>query len=346
MVGGSGKSANFAVVYAPGYMPCCVEMNVTIRHISHLLRDSDVLAVPGLGVFSRRYISARFDGGVLESPSEEIVFVAQPVLDDDVLVRSIACGSACSLTEAAACMANDVADINAHLAAGRRVVLADVGSLVPTSSGNAVFEVSAEFAARSYVSWLAPVSSLDAPSDYMQSEESAIEQESRRKVFMQSLQRTASSAAAVALLALIAFVASQLPRNGESEPQLASFGFEKVDIQPTAGITEPEHNDKALVLILNTPADGMCIVEPEEKKPEAVTVAEANYFLVVASLASASEADLFIAGNADVPGLALLETEGRYRVYAASGVSFASTKAAADSAGLFDRFPSAWICRR
>lgn len=324
-------------------------MNTTIRHICHLLRDRDDLAVPGLGVFRRRRVGARFEGSELLPPSEEIVFVAHDSYDDDVLVMSVARCLACDKNVAAERVAADVADIKTRLGAGMSVELGDSGKLVPAAAlGGIVFEPSASWNSRQPFSWLKPVERL-AEAD--EAEEVLVDEETekRRNIFMQSLQRTASSAAAVALLALIAFVASQLPRKNAAETQMASFGFERAERPSISESFEQAATDKALVLIINTPVDGMSIVDPSEKKPQAIASHcdnDDSYFLIVASLASSAEAYKFIAANADTPGLGILEADGRCRVYAASGATFAAAKAHAESEGLFERFPAAWICRK
>jgi len=325
-------------------------MNTTIRHISHLLRDCDNLAVPGLGVFSRRRSSARFDGTVLLPPSEEIVFAAHDSCDDDhQLVMSLARCLACDKEIAAERIAADVADIKARLEAGQAVSIGDVGNLVPTAAlGGIVFELSASWSRKNPFSWLNSIEQLSERETIVAETVADAETEKNRNIFMQSLQRTASSAAAIALLALIAFVASQLPGNNSAEHQIASFGFERTERAAIPETMEQQSADKALVLIINTPADGMSIVDPSEKKTrpaiESANI-ENSYYLIVASLSSPAEADKYIAAHPDTP-LGILEVDGRCRVYAATGATFSQTKAVADSKGLFERFPSAWICRK
>lgn len=323
-------------------------MNITIRHISHLLRDRDDLAVPGLGVFRRRRVSARFDGDILMPPSEELVFIAHDGGSDDVLVKSVARSLACDISSAADRVNADIADVKARLEAGQTVGLDGMGRLVAAPAlGGIVFEASAACTRLLPSSWLQPIEQLvelEQVTDVKYDEET----EKRRNIFVQSLQRTASSAAAIALLALIAFVASQLPRKGNPEPQMASFGFERVE---RSSVTEPLGEpaaDKALVLILNTPADGMCIVDPAEKNSGNIVGRnpDDSHFLIVASFATAGDAREFIAGHSDTPSLGILETEGRCRVYAASGDSFSTVKTKAENAGLLERFPTAWICRK
>ena len=84
-------------------------MNTTIRHISHLLRECDTVAVPGLGVFRRCYSSARFEGEALLPPSEHVVFVHGCDSDDNLLAVSLARSLACSVETSRGRIADDVA---------------------------------------------------------------------------------------------------------------------------------------------------------------------------------------------------------------------------------------------
>ncbi len=162
---------------------------------------------------------------------------------------------------------------------------------------------------------------------------------------MRSLSRTASSAAAVAILILITFITSQLPgRRGGGEPLNATFGVETTAIAPSDALI-PRPGTSAptvLYLVTNTPADAVIEVTPE---PEPLMVADDPYVLVVASLANDGEVERFMAAHPDEQ-LGLLRSQGRLRVFAATGSSVSSLQADATEAGLYNRYPNAWICRR
>ena len=90
-----------------------------------------------------------------------------------------------------------------------------------------------------------------------------------------------------------------------------------------------------------------CFGSEAQAVPMPDPVGDGPYCLVVASLASRSDADAFAAqySSTDTP-LAVLDNDGRYRVYAASGNGAAEVTSKAREAGLYDIFPSAWVCRR
>lgn len=321
-------------------------MNTTLRHISHLLRNCDLLVVPGLGVFSRRRIEARVCDGIFLPPYSELTFIeVQETGNHLELSRSIARSLAIDPEKAEMRMRDEIAEIRQMLSTGRAITIPGSGVLRQTGP-HISFEAQAD--TQSWLSWLDNIEPVVEEKQPMPDED---EIEENRRTFLQSLRRTTSSAAAIALLALIAFVASQLPGNNSGDSKhIATMGIESIDnrIDEITPLENPIP-EKALVLIVNTPSDGMSIVEPctdiPVKPKEVESSADDRYFLVVASLASREEAQRFIAVQPDDISLGLLEEDGRFRVYAASGPTFARTKTTADNNGIFDRYPQAWICK-
>lgn len=323
-------------------------MNTTLRHISHLLRNSDLLVVPALGVFNRRHIEARIVDGVFIAPTSELTFLeVQENSNNRELVLSIARSLAIESETAEMRMRDDISEIRQLLSTGQEIAIPETGVLCQEGS-RIVFHACNAASSQIWPAWFGNIEPL-AETKTPAFEEAQVEE--NRRNFLQSLRRTTSSAAAIALLALIAFVASQLPgRTSDEQTRIAAMGMERIDSYATE--THPLDSpvpEKALILIVNTPADGMSIVEPRSKDSEKTKEVERNardsYFLVVASLASRDEALRFIASQPDDIALGLLEEDGRFRVYAASGTTFARTKATADSKGIFNRYPQSWICK-
>ncbi len=67
-----------------------------------------------------------------------------------------------------------------------------------------------------------------------------------------------------------------------------------------------------------------------------------EYFLIVASLPSKEKAEEYIRAHSEEDNLGLLEADGRFRVYVASGASFSE----ANSFNKSGRYPDAWVCKR
>ena len=94
-------------------------------------------------------------------------------------------------------------------------------------------------------------------------------------------------------------------------------------------------------------------VETQSSQPITQPVAQTNlrfnsndaYCLIVASLPTRALAEQFIshAGNGQ---FGILEQEGRYRVYAATGETSSQTYNMARNNGLMKRYKGAWVCRK
>lgn len=315
-------------------------LNNTRLHIDHLISEHGFVAVPGLGTFISRHVPAAIDAdGMLSAPSDVISFETyNSQLSDDELCTSLVRALECDTTAASNIMTDDIEHIRREIEIEGSAVIGNSGRLVKGATG-------IEFEASDNASWLQaiPVAALDAEEN-VDTEDIAAQM--RREAFMRSLSRTASSAAAIAVFAVLAFVFSQLPGRQAGDPKFASIGFEKqttLPVQPIGG--DIQHADPSLVLIFNTPSDAS---SPVEAEPIAVAqlpkADEGAYCLVVASLANRADAEEFIKYNEG--NFSILEKDGRFRVYTMTGENYASLYHAAADAGMFEKHPNAWICKR
>ena len=91
--------------------------------------------------------------------------------------------------------------------------------------------------------------------------------------------------------------------------------------------------------------DTVKAVEPVVEPSYGVRMEESDsYYVIVASLASRELAQEFV-DRADIP-MAILEKDGKYRVYAATGSTSSRALDIARQAHLTDRYPGVWVCRR
>lgn len=321
-------------------------MNVIDRHIRYLLRAQGSVAVPGLGVFVSCRNSSSFVGDTLTAPSVLTSFTADEACDGSALVASVERQLGIPEIDATSLIEGEVRQWLHQLSLGVAVEIEGVGLLAADKADGCL-----KFSSLPSVSasWLTPLDLTPLVVEkepYQQPDEERDEQRTR---LMRSIARTASSAAAIAIMVLIAFIASQLPKSPAiSEVQYASLPIEPLSsLSITSKNSDLEHNDHAnaaLVLILNTPADGIAEVSPAE--PITTVDVESRYCLVVASLYSRKEAETFIASvNSDID-LGIVENDGRYRVFASQGPTIDAVKADAKARNLYDRFPSGWICRK
>lgn len=303
------------------------------------MSESGFVAVPGLGTFISHHVPASFGAdGELTAPSDKVSFETyNSHLADDELCASLARALECDTTAAANILADDVEHIRREIEIAGSVEIGNCGKLTKNNIG-------VSFEAKTEAPWLRSiaVSTLDAEEKPDMPDVAA---EMRREAFLRSLSRTASSAAAIAVFAVLAFVFSQLPGRKAGDPQVASLGFEQqsLPVQPIsveAGKPEP-----SLVLIFNTPADAS---SPVEAEPIASAQPAGNdtdaYCLVVASFARRSDAEEYIKYTEGE--FNILEKDNRFRVYIMTGDSFASLYHAATDTGIFTNHPNAWICKR
>lgn len=316
-------------------------MKLLISHICYLLGEHRIVPVPGLGTFMRVDKPAVIEDGMLVAPHSDIEFSED--VDSHagrILEYSIARALTIPAKDAQVLIESEVEELRKHLYSGENVTLDGVGVLA-LNSGH-IGLVQDKQMGWSALSWYTslPVAPLKAEQEAQKN----VPDPAVREAFMRSLSRTASSAAAIAVLILIAFITSQLPgRRGASEPTYASFGVETTAVAPTdALIPRPGNLNKALLLVLNTPEDG--IIESSEAVPSQV-IPDDPFVLVVASLANQGEVDRYLHQHSGEK-LELLNVGGRYRVYAATGQSVVALQAQAGADGLYDKYPNAWICRR
>ena len=92
-------------------------------------------------------------------------------------------------------------------------------------------------------------------------------------------------------------------------------------------------------------------VATKQNKPEVVTNAQMRmnetdkYCVIIASLTSRAQAEKFIASTGN-KSLQILEKDGKFRVYAATGATYNQAHAIAVNNGLANRYKGTWVCRR
>lgn len=350
-------------------------------HISYLLTWHDTVAVPGVGVFYACMESAagNIDGTMLTAPRRTFRFEqAEGRFGSGCLVESVARERECTLTEASAIVNDMVQDFIRETESLKAVTIEGAGILHASPFGKGYwFESQA-------INWLEDVQmqALAAKLPAPEKEETPAEEpvpampERGRAAFIPAVKYAASWIAAVVGLAAVALIVDFINRPGES-PVAAALGF---------SLNEENNRETVypvpaapLMLIFNTPEDGMSIVEPESAEPgteeaqaetdratrssaasasaetgataitthHSVTPAVGPYYMIVASLADMREAETFIrTHSADGINMGVLEKDGRIRVYAASGATYQDAVAEAERTGAARRFEQWWVCKR
>lgn len=310
-------------------------MNILIPHIEYLLQSHDCVIVPGIGAVLAHGVSAYYadEEGVWHSPKRVFSFNAELNRTDGLLASSVARREGISMDAAARSVNAAVDEMRAELEQSRSLSLGACGSLHMDAEGFMSF-VPGDCA------WLSPMT-LWLPAFEMYPVTRASEMERvassaiRRSLWPGRLMRAAQVAACAGLIFILGWVVMKnLTYN--PAPQFATVG----PVEALRPETVTRSQAPATLILATAPADE--VIENRVVKPQR---ADAAYFLVIASLASDAEAQKFISQYPDI-NLGILEKDGRYRIYAASGASVAETNEAFSASGLASRFPTSWVCRR
>lgn len=318
-------------------------MNTTIAHINRLLAEGGIVAVPGLGVFVPTASGAQYceATGLVTPPHSRIVYERCDEVDGTTLCASVMRGESIDADSARTIIDADVAAIMGELATTGEAKLGDAGTMVLDGDGAPAFVQSASFVDYSGSAWLSPLrlEALDAVAEVEPSSPAASTLSHR---WLRWAGTTAAAMIVFGMVALITVFANRfIGSSGPVEAGMVSAGGSAaVGLVDNSPVGQPG----SLVLILNTPADGISPVEPRNVGRPALT--PDTYCLIVASLATEAEADAFCRSHStiDIP-LAVLVTDGRYRVYAASAPTMPEVMAIAAERGIQDVFASAWVCR-
>ncbi|MCC8177126.1 MAG: hypothetical protein LIO91_11985 [Bacteroidales bacterium] len=353
------------------------------RHISFLIARHDCVVVPGFGAFVAQYTPARIlrDTGVILPPSRAISFNREIDHNDGMLATSIARAASISYDQAAQSVAEQVAAMKAQLQADGTFTLPFVGSF-SQKRGVIEFEpMQSPLIAPQYYGLvpaaITPVI-VEARRE-QQAQEEAILPAPKRWALTAGARRAMRVAASIAVLVCLGALLTTPVIDDRNAPEMASVAtMPKVSAPKTVSATSllPSAPKEAGVLSIAIPTDGFAIADTTQRSKNACAalggpaldghhadalggpaldgrnkegserrmVESDPYRLVVASLPSQEQVERFLASNPD-KSLRYMESQGRYRVYAATGQSVAQAQEPlrGDLAG---KYPGAWVCHK
>lgn len=328
-------------------------MNRVIRHIEHLLIAHDCVIVPGVGAILAHTLPARLDeSGAMVSP--ERVFTFNPALNhnDGTIAASIARAEGISYEAASVYLDSEVAEMRRCLDADSRLKLGRIGTLLRNADGSMRFVPASAAMLSPATMWL-PKVNLAAFAAVEAEEERSFARVAAKAKRPGIFSKVARMAAAIALLVAVGLTL-MTPVKMEN-PQYASLGFDRLRAEEQASslIGTPGQATAPVVLVIERRADAETLVDTaayasmreEARMRNRRPAAAARYCLVVASLASESEARKFMDGCNDNT-LGVFAKDGRYRVFAAEGNSPEEVVVAAAGNGASERYPQSWVCRR
>lgn len=307
------------------------------RHIATLLRRHDCVIVPGIGAFVATRIDAHFDRatGRFLPPARVLSFNPAITHDDGLLADSLSRRMKISFEQARERVEAESRLMSRRLKAEGSVAIARVGSLMRRP------DAGLEFIADQ--SWLMR---LPAVICSHRTEQPLIEvirpvAEPSKKVAVVRVPlhvRRLRAAAAAVILCIIGFALSTpIDLERAQNATLAAPSFTAPEPPRFEPLPAPAGMELSIAL---APSDGIVSArkpEPEKPKP---------YVVIVASLPSLDQARKYIS-NSSTPGLRILQSGDKFRIYAAEGTTQEEAMANAGAIdGFRAAFPDAWICRR
>lgn len=339
-------------------------MNLTVRHLEYLISRHDCVIVPGLGAVLARNVSAEesADCGRWTPPCRNYSFNGSLTETDGLLAGSVARALGISHERATELLADELVGMRRQLDHEGSLSLGRVGRLYRESDAGVVFEPAEKDLLTPFATWYRPfelrpvaVATAEVSDD-----------ESLRKVAkLTPFGRFMRIAAAIIVLVAVGLAVST-PVSVE-DAQYASLTLPAVTSPKKAtvpAVTRPAEVTSEAVAATETVAPKLELsnrieipVAVAEKSVKAKAVKPASsirlndfdeYCLVVASLVSEEAAGQFILDESRRnPGLAMgiLEQNGRYRVYAATGKTQAQALSAASNPKI-SRYKGVWVTRR
>ena len=355
-------------------------MNVVLRHIDFLLSRYDCVIIPGFGAFIAFFQPARYDQGSdsITPPGRRFFFNQELTDSDGFLAHSVAKGLSISYAAAVRKISDTVSLIKRELANSGEFTFGNIGRVELTLHGKILFTPFNHDRITALSGWLGQITKTD----FVKSTQTANPQPKApvvkiEKYSFKNFVRSAAGAAAAILIALVVstplsvnettFTASTVPpvSVAKSAPSPSKNFKEKnmaqSEVPKTIIVAKDDNHTTTDTASVSSPETVQIrpvepFVKPSEKDLRISNTAvaelrmneEDEYVLVVASLTTRSDAALFIANHAEKTGLDLqiTESDGRFRVYAATGETFKDASAQSKNPQIARHFKQSWATRR
>lgn len=316
-------------------MPKFALVKTLTPHIQYLLVKNDCVVIPGWGALVASVSHSRMIDGRLTPPCRSIGFNQSLTHTDGMLASSIARRDGISYQVADSIVREGVDELRNIYDVNGEVSIDRVGTFTRDANGSMIFSPASDSIANSPFFGL-PVLAL-AP------DESEIPEE-RTPRFM-PLRRAVRVAASVAILTLLGFVLSTPVLIDRQNHDFASLTGPEITSGRPVTISAPEagHPDiqTPTLYIQMPPADA---VTHDIDNAPAIRTADHKYFLVVASHASRRQAEAYIAARS-TERLEILERDGRFRVYAATGATIEEAQRLMSDQAFTSLHPDGWVYR-
>lgn len=350
------RTTNFSSTYI-GFHPNFANFAAVIpveRHIQFLITCHDCVIIPGWGALIAHRIPARIDSAasLLYPPSAIVVFNPSINHDDAMIATSVARTEGWTPEAASREVAEYASSLRRRIEAEGSVALPRIGTFRLSPDHTILFDPDAEGVANAAFCGL--------PEIALQPLEQAAEAESEAPQISLARRTTTLGKRVIRVAASVAVL---LGLGLTLSTPISSTFYEGVDFagigitsRPAATAADEEGNfvpsaDPAGArIILAQPDPALASAPLTTSRPMALTddprhpVKGHDYYLIVASLESRQKAENYLRRHQS-ENLALIEGNGHYRIFAASGTSIADASKAMKDEAFRSAHPDAWVYR-
>lgn len=318
-------------------------MNDLTPHIEYLLMSHDCVVVPGLGAFLVHETAAFYDREACRfmPPSRSLGFNQALTINDGLLVESVARKCGMTLDSARVEVESIVASFRHQLMTVGSLSVGNLG-MMTCKDETLIFEPSSSSAVTMRYAGLMPLAVTPLAEDSSESDD-RIAVVGRREVSVPIPLKIAASVIIILVACGVFFTADSLIGNRQTNYASLDSGL-RTQVEYPVVSAEDSGLAVSREIELNIAIPHQELIDAtavSDIAPVQAAPAPGRYLLVVGSFPAMSQAIKHIG---DDNRLAVMEMDGRYRVYAASAATNAEAHAKADA--LRDEFPTVWICRR
>lgn len=305
-------------------------MQRIISHIEYLLDCHDCVTIPGFGAFIKATCPASIDAesGFIHPPHRSLTFNSELTFDDGLLASSYSRAANQPFTSASASLSKDIELLKSTLKFQPKVEFGNIGTM-SLDNGHYNFVPADSL----FTDLGLPVATISPLAEEVSTDDAPVILTAPER-FTRTLQGMMKYAAMFVVLLTIGIVLST-PMSDD-----ARYEVVKASMSPIDAIVHVD--DSAISTYDLDGAPTFMIADPVTKVDDSITskASTDRFCLIIASLASRQLADQFIADNPTLT-LGVIESNGRYRVYAATGPTIDSVM----NQNLLASFPDAWPCQ-
>ena len=336
-----------------------------IEHIEYLVLRHDCVVVPGLGALIAHHTPAYIDEelGCIFPPRRSMTFNPELTHNDGLLVSSVARRHRLTYDQAVQVVTDAVNAMRYQLRQEGETGIGHLGVLTLTTEGTPIFEPfeSASVAPR-YMGLSAvkaiPLSLSGMPTAHATEDDSAAGYEEASAINHTSVGRgVLQIAAAMVALVMLGLMLSTPTIDHQAMRASMAPAIERVKgksaLEETEALNARTRNLHLAIAIPDTTTTAATATPRTIAKTTTSDISTTGmrcnssdrYFLIVASLPSAYKATEYIAEHPYGNEMHMLESDGRFRIYVATGNTFEAAQKAMSTPGFADRYPQAWVCR-